>query len=250
MDLVLLLGLATLGLILGSFLNALLYRFHTGLSIASGRSKCMSCGHTLGAHDLVPVFSHLFLRGKCRYCRSRISLQYPLVEASAALLLVGAYLRTETTIEFVFTALLCLVLLFVFVYDLRHYIIPWSALTVLILLSLSLVLVRGAPVESLVAGPLLALPLFVFSLVSGGRWMGWGDAPLQLTLGWWLGLSLGFSGLLLAFWSGAIVGIALMWLSKAYTMKSEVPFAPFLIFGALCAYFFHVDILQALPSLL
>ncbi len=102
---------------------------------------------------------------------------------------------------------------------------------------------------ALLAGPLLASPLFLLSLFSGGRWMGWGDSALQLGLGWLLGLTAGLTALMIACWTGGIVGIILAASSKRYTMKSEVPFAPFLIWGAACAYFLYVDLFQTLPAL-
>ena len=102
----------------------------------------------------------------------------------------------------------------------------------------------------LAAGPLLALPLFLLSLVSRGTWMGWADSLLELSLGALLGLSMGATALMLAFWSGAIVGVALLLLSRVhffrYTIKSEMPFAPFLILGVALAYFFHVDFFSSL----
>lgn len=241
---------AALGLILGSFLNALLYRYNTGTSVMSGRSRCMRCNHTLAALDLVPVLSYLFLRGRCRYCASRISLQYPAVEAAAAALAVLSYLSAPDPLRFSVLFLICLTLLFITVYDLRHTIIPWSASGFLGVLALAwMALSGGWSLLPLVAGPLLALPLFLLSLVSGGRWMGWGDSALELGLGWFLGLTMGLTAFVMAFWAGALVGIGLMALTRAYTMRSEVPFAPFLILGALSAYFLHVDLFQALPAL-
>ena len=85
------LAAALLGAIIGSFLNALSFRFNTGRGM-SGRSRCMHCGHTLSPFDLVPILSYLFLRGRCRYCDARLSLQYPLVEAVAATLAVLIYM--------------------------------------------------------------------------------------------------------------------------------------------------------------
>lgn len=79
--------------------------------------------------------------------------------------------------------------------------------------------------------------------------MGWGDGTLQLGLGWLLGLTAGLTAFVVAFWTGAVVGILLILFSKGVTMKSEVPLAPFLIFGAACAYFLHVDLFQTLPAL-
>lgn len=248
---VVIVGVGLLGAILGSFLNAILFRYGTGKSALHGRSACMHCGHTLGAAELVPIFSYIFLRGRCKHCRTRISPQYPLVEAAAALLAVGTWLATGEPLSFAYYLTIQLVLLFVFVYDLRHKIIPTGALVALAVLTLApLLVVPGQEPFALLAGPLLAAPLFFFSAISGGRWMGWGDAPLMLSLGWLLGLTQGLTAFMLAFWGGALVGIGLMLAARGYTMKSEVPFAPFLIGGAWAAYFCNVDFFTALPLLL
>jgi len=242
-------GAGFLGLILGSFLNALLFRYNTGRSILHGRSQCMQCGHTLRALDLVPVVSYVLLLGKCRYCSSRVSFQYPLVEAAAAVLAVLVYLKYQEPVLFSIALLAWLTLLFVLVYDLRHQIIPWGASGLLAALAFLHIVLTGSTLLAFLAGPILAAPLLFFSFISKGKWMGWGDGVLELSIGWLLGLSLGATAMLLAFWSGAAVGIALSLASKRYTMKSEVPFAPFLIFGAACAYFFHVDFFQTIPAL-
>lgn len=246
------LAAALLGAILGSFLNALLFRFNTGLSVLRGRSRCMRCGHTLGVTDLVPVLSYLLLRGRCRYCNTHISVQYPLVESFAAVLVAATYILHPDPLLFAYWTLVHLTLLFIFVYDLRHQVIPWSAS--LLLLALALLhlwppLFGGAMESAWFAGPVLALPLFLFALFSHGRWMGWGDAPLELSLGSLLGLSAGLTALMLSFWVGALVGIGLLVLAKGYRMRSEVPFAPFLISGAWVVHFFHVDFFPLLPLL-
>jgi len=216
-----------------------------------GRSMCMRCGHSLGALDLVPILSYAFLRGRCRYCSVRISPQYPLVEAAAAALSMGVFALNPEPLSFAFWFVTWLVLLFVVVYDLRHTIIPWSCSGLLALLGIAHVLAGPAPISAvaLFSGPALAAPLLLLSLVSGGRWMGWGDGALELGIGWLLGATLGLTAFIFAFWSGAVVGIVLLWLSKGYTIKSELPFAPFLILGAGVAYFFHVDIFASLPAL-
>ena len=251
---------AVLGAILGSFINALSFRFGTGVSIIlahstslrASRSRCMQCGETLRARDLVPIFSYLFLRGCCRYCGSRVSLQYPLVEAAGALPALGGYLQNPELSAFSFQLVVWMTLLFVLVYDLRHKIIPWSASLFLLLLALVYLFFTyqlQPTTYHLAAGLLLAAPLLLVSLVSGGRWMGWGDGILELSLGSFLGITAGLSALMLAFWAGAAVGIGLMLRSKRYRMDSEVPFAPFLILGAAVAYFFNVDFFQTLPFL-
>ena len=253
---------AVFGSIAGSFLNALLFRFNTGRSVlvlslgASGRSRCMHCGHVLAASDLVPVFSFLFLRGKCRYCGSRLSWQYPLVELTAAVLSAGIYALYPQPLAYAFWFVVWMTLLFVVVYDLRHKIIPWSCSIVLAVLALSSLFFSfstgqfGTPgLWALLAGPLLAAPLLLLSAVSGGRWMGWGDGALELSIGWLLGISAGATAFILAFWSGALVGLLLMAFNSRVRMDSEVPFAPFLILGAGLALFFHVDFFSSISML-
>lgn len=235
---------AGLGVIVGSFLNALLFRFNTGKSVLKGRSACMRCGHALSALDLVPVLSFALLGGRCRYCRAKISWQYPAVEIAAGLMAALVYVETGPTVWFIYWFLAWLTLIFIFVYDLRHSIIPWSASLTLMALGLMHAYVFGTW-----WGIVLGVPLLLISLVSGGRWMGWGDGFLELSLGALLGLTAGFTALMLAFWAGALVGIALMQVRRSVTMNTEVPFAPFLIFGAAVAYFLHVDLFSSVTLL-
>lgn len=244
------------GAIIGSFLNALLFRFNTGRSVASGRSRCMHCNHELKALDLIPVFSFIYLRGRCRYCGTKISWQYPTVELAAAILSLSIYIQSPNVVFYGFWFFVWMILLCIVVYDIRHGIIPWSfsiilAVCAFIQLFFSpATLSVGIPtIESLLAGPALALPFFFFSLVSRGRWMGWGDSGLELSLGWLLGPTLGLTALMLGVWSGAIVGIILATISKRYTIKSEIPFAPFLALGAGLVFFFHVDFFSLIPIL-
>lgn len=271
---ILLIGSMLLGLIVGSFLNALSFRFNTGQKFWSkrgmgGRSRCMHCGHELSPLDLVPVLSFIFLRGTCRYCGARISWQYPLVELAAALLSALIFLRVAAlpgfVVWFAFNFAVWMTLLFIVIYDIRHTIIPWSCSGLLALLAFASLFISPQTLQAgvpgfwlLAAGPLLALPLFLLSLVSKGTWMGWGDSALELGLGWLVaasaGIWAGVTALMLAFWIGAIAGVLLILLSRllppsgifGYTIRSEIPFAPFLVLGALLAYFFHVDFFSAL----
>ena len=256
-----LLFVAVFGAILGSFVNALSFRYNTGRSVVRGRSRCMHCGHTLAARDLVPIFSYLLLRGRCRFCGARISAQYPLVEAAAVLLSLGVYMLYSDVLSYAFFLFVWLIILFIVVYDLKHTVIPWLASVLLALLTFaSLFLFTVPTLSALLAGPLLAGPLFLLSLFSGGRWMGWGDSAFELSLGWMLGATAGLSALALAVWSGAFVGVVLILSSKRpasiktlssgrYTIKSEIPFAPFLGVGATLVFFFHVNFLSTLSAL-
>ncbi|KKW35638.1 hypothetical protein A2852_01975 [Candidatus Adlerbacteria bacterium RIFCSPHIGHO2_01_FULL_54_23] len=236
---------AVFGAALGSYLNVVLFRFGTGKSSLRGRSQCQHCKTALRAGDLVPVFSYVFLRGKCRYCRSHISFQYPVVEIAAAVLALLIYLQHPGFLVFSFWLLVWMILLFIAAYDTRYKIISASAFLPLGALALGFAAMQG----TFFSGIMLSAPLFVASLLSRGRAMGFGDGFLELSLGWLLGLSAGLTALMLAFWTGGVVGIALLLSQKRYTMKSEVPLAPFLILGAAAVHFFHVDFFPSLPSL-
>lgn len=256
--------IALLGLIVGSFLNVVICRHGTGRSV-NGRSGCLSCGRTLGALDLVPLFSWLCLRGRCRRCDAKISAQYPLVELGGALAFVLAY-RAHPFLEpfagagegaasaeflaFAAAAAALSSLVAIVAYDLRHKIIPdqfsaFLAAAALVRL-VTLGFASGAPASSwwlaLSAGPLMALPLFLLWAFSRGRWMGLGDPKLALGLGWLVGISGGVLGLFLAFLIGAILGGgAVLWNRLArrrggLALGSEVPFAPYLALGAVIAF--------------
>ena len=255
-----------LGLIIGSFLNVVIYRLNTARSLG-GRSACMSCQSKLSWYELIPVFSFLGLRGRCKSCKTKISIQYPLVEFITGLVFALLFAKLQAEYDFFSLAFLGVyayyavtfsLLLVIAVYDLRHKIIPDSLVFIFCLFAfIGLFLFTNVfpflspHIPSLLeflAGPLIALPFTLFWLISGGRWMGLGDAKLALGIGWLLGLSLAFSSLVIAFWSGAAVGLSLIVfsrldsarLAKNYGMKSEIPFAPYLVLGAFLAFIFDL----------
>lgn len=242
------------GTFIGSFLNVLIFRHNTGKTVL-GRSGCMSCRAELTWFELVPVLSFIILRGRCRLCRSPLSVQYPLVELATGFLFFAAFLVSESILGEMFSALVFSTLIVIAVYDLRHKIIPdayvWTfvALGFLSLFFDFSTLSLAVPtLLSLFSGVITALPLFVLWLVSRGTWIGLGDSKIALGTGTILGLSGGLVALMYAFWIGAIVGITLMLAERlrtgcvlnkrgrALTMKSEIPFAPFLILGFLIVY--------------
>jgi leader peptidase (prepilin peptidase)/N-methyltransferase len=251
-----------LGAIIGSFLNVVIFRYQTGMSITYGKSICLSCNRKLSWLELVPIFSFLAQKGRCRNCLSKISWQYPAVELTTACLFLATYWHLggvdgmETNLfKFILTIFIFCLLIVISVYDLRHKIIPdtWVySLVVLtfILTPASIYFASGTlPWYEWVAGPLVASPFAFLFLVSRGTWMGLGDAKLALGIGWFLGLSLGISAIIWGFWIGAIYGLVIMALGLKYkgkkiTIKSEIPFAPFLILGWLLVYFFGWDLIH------
>ncbi len=242
-----------LGLIVGSFLNVLVLRH--GARSVGGRSACLSCGREIAWYDLVPVFSWLWLRGRCRACRSRISAQYPAVELLTGLLFLAVGLAPLPLFLRVLGLPIAALLIAIAVYDLRHTIIPdsWAysfAALALIYALAGLVEGSGSVLGAVVGGPAAASPLFFIWFISGGRWMGLGDSKLALGIGWLLGPLYGTMAVLFAFIMGASVSLGLIAFSSAswkaflkeftpmhvsrklalrFTMKSEVPFGPFLI---------------------
>ncbi len=266
MSLLLIFFVFLFGIIIGSFLNVVIYRFNTGMGV-DGRSMCFSCSKTLQWYELIPVVSFLVLRGKCSSCKSKISWQYPLVESFTGGMFVAVFLKYQHLLEkdlssfvylFLFTISIFIIYTIIFVYDLKHKIIPDSlsgiaALVTFIGLFISTTggLHIALPTFShLLAGPALATPFALLWLISRGRWMGLGDAKLAISMGWFLGLMQGITSVMFAFWIGAIVGVLMVGVQRVLsakgshlTMKSEIPFAPFLIIGLALVFFTSVNIL-------
>lgn len=232
------------GTIIGSFLNVVALRFNTGMGV-HGRSQCFSCGYTLTWHDLIPVFSFLAYRGKCRSCKSPISYQYPLVESLMGVLFVLLFWKFSYSIGLlVLHLIISSVLMVAVIYDLKHKVIPNILSYIFIILS-GISLFFTGPSLLGAAGILISLPFWFIVLVSKETWMGGGDAKLAMGIGWLLGISQGISALILATWIGALVGIPLLFIKKkGGTIKRiEIPFAPFLILGMYIALFSGIDIL-------
>jgi prepilin signal peptidase PulO-like enzyme (type II secretory pathway) len=250
------------GLIIGSFLNVLIYRFHTGKSL-SGHSHCLSCGTRLQWFELFPLFSYLGLRGRCRSCGSYIPSRYFLVELLTGLLFVVAAVKANTLTELLYlwgTLSVCVVIV---VYDMRHFIIPDSltlVLTIGALLWMGVLWYGGVSYVPLLVSVLAALGgvLFFYFLwfISKGQWIGFGDVKLAFPLGLMVSSKLVFSMIVFSFWIGAAVSLCLVGLSKLQrgklclrlglrnlTIKSVVPFAPFLIAGCLFTLFTQLDVL-------
>ena len=232
-----------LGTIIGSFLNVVVLRYNTGMSFVTGKSKCFSCSKDLHWYELIPLFSFLMLGGKCLKCNSKISWQYPIVEFITGVIFVGIFFKIGLTPLLPLYLVISSLLVAMAVYDFKHKIIPDGMVFSFIILSLA-VLFYSLPVKEifnypysleLLAGPILFSFFAFFWLISGGKWMGFGDAKLALGVGWMLGFSGGIFSIALAFWIGAVVSLILLALQKIkiakfkLSFKSEIPFAPFII---------------------
>jgi prepilin signal peptidase PulO-like enzyme (type II secretory pathway) len=263
--------LAVLGLVFGSFVNALVWRINEqsklakqskkskslknkatpskytkkDLSILKGRSMCPSCQHTLASKDLIPLLSWLQLGGKCRYCHKSISVQYPLVELSMALLFLASYiwwpfmLHGSQIALFVLWLAILVGLLALVVYDIRWFLLPNRIIYPLSVLAIAYAIISifsSGKVLTNLLDVVIAVVIgggifYLLFQVSGGKWIGGGD----VRLGWLLGLIAGTPGkavlfIFLASIIGTLVSLPLL-LNKRLKKSSLIPFGPFLIAG-------------------
>ena len=270
--------IAIVGLGLGSFVNAWVWRTRqvldddgnskklskvkkAELSIVKGRSMCPSCKHTLATADLVPVFSWVYLRGKCRYCRTPISAQYPIVELITAVLYVVSYLVWDLSENWYYAAFITWLigltaLIALAIYDAKWLVLPNKMLLpayALVGLGILMQFGLGRPIGDLLQISLaiaICSGLFwVLYNISKGQWIGGGDVKLGLLTGALIGTAAGaFISLFIASVLGLVWSVALMAKGKA-GMKSQIPFGPFLIAGAICAVLFTQDIVGWYESL-
>lgn len=235
------------GLIVGSFLNCIIYRLETEQSFLKGRSFCPQCKHLLSFWDLIPVFSFLFLKGRCCYCRKKISLQYPLVEIFTALIFLQIA-NCQNFINFIYLIIIACFLIIIFVYDLKHYIILNKVIYPAIIVALIYNLFFDQFIFLILVGLGAALPFFLIVAASKGKWMGGADIKLAFLMGLLLGWPNILTALFLAFLIGAFFGLILMAL-KRKNLKSEIPFAPFLISGTFIALFWGEKLITWYMSL-
>ncbi len=251
-----------IGLVSGSFLNCVIHRLYTKESFLKGRSYCPKCKHLLEWYDLIPVLSYLVLLGKCRYCKKRISLQYPIIEITTALLFLLVFnfqfpaFNKFSIFDFqkiVYTLYLLITscfLIIIFVYDLKHYLIPdkivLPAIFVSLIYNLLVFLIGDINLKDFLgfiyAGLFSALFFFLIFFFSQGKWMGFGDVKLALFLGLFLGWPKILVALFMAFFFGGIIGVGLI-VFKKKTFKSEIPFGPFLISGTMLALFWGQNLI-------
>ena len=240
------------GLAWGSFLNVLLFRFNTGESFIGGRSRCFHCSRLLGPIELIPVLSFIFQGGRCRNCKSKISLQYPLVELSLGLLYLlffikwlGEFGRLSAIPILIWWFALGFLLLFLSFYDFKHKILPDKFIFIFFILAFAgdLFFLKNS-FPSLLLSLTPALFLFLLWFFSGGRAMGLGDSKLMAGAAFFLGWPVILEALFFGFWLGAAYGLALLFSRPAVSLKSEIPFGPFLVLGILLAFFFPQVLLR------
>lgn len=218
--------------------------------ILKGRSHCVKCQHPLSKWDLIPLFSWLFLRGQCRYCRKPISFQYPLVEFIMGAMFVSAYVASVLVGEESLFYLFWLLLIFfsftiLFIYDLLYMELPdeVSLPAIVVLFGFTFLEFTPSWQDALIGA---AIPLGFFGiqyLISRGMWIGEGDFRLGILMGLILGWKLTIVALFVGYILGASVGVYVL-ANKSKNMSSQLPFGPFLILGTVIGLFVGEGILE------
>ncbi|SMB98616.1 type 4 prepilin peptidase 1 Aspartic peptidase. MEROPS family A24A [Thermanaeromonas toyohensis ToBE] len=225
------------GLLIGSFLNVVIHRLPRGETVVFGRSYCPKCKTVLAWYDLIPLFSYVILRGRCRYCRERISLRYPLVEFLTGAVFAALFFRLGFSLVLFKYLCLASILIAASFIDTEYYLIPnrliFTALVIGggFLLSNIEITIGSGLLGALSAGGLLLL----LNIVSRGN-VGGGDIKLAAVLGLFLGWPLGFLAVLLGLFLAGTVGFFLL-AARIKGRKDPLPLAPFLSAGACIAFF-------------
>ncbi len=246
-----------LGLVIGSFLNVCIYRIPEGQSINFPRSHCRWCNHTLGVLDLVPVFSYIFLGGKCRYCKKKISPQYACIELlNASLYGMAAYYFGLTAEGVMVCAFLSGVIVLTLI-DIRYMLLPQSILGTMVGIGL---LLRGVIsyqqgtmaffaqgiIGGIVGYGILYILYYAGLFLLGKEGMGYGDVRYLGVIG----LFTSWQSVVLTLWIAAIVGALYGCIQLYIRKKSEpYPFGPYLSIGGVVSIFYGTQIMTWYMSL-
>lgn len=258
MEIIFTLYVAIIGLIIGSFLNVCIYRIPKGENIAFPPSHCGSCGKRLHALDLVPVFSWLFLKGKCRYCGSKISPRYTLVELMTGLIFAILYNTFGISLDLLASAFLMSLLIPVFFIDLDYKIIPdeivvtglvAGAIIIVSNIFFPLEIYRGGqwwdPILGMIAGSgtLLLIGLMASKIYKTDEAMGGGDIKIFAPIGIFLGWKMTFFALFISIVIAGVTSFILIVL-KVKDRRSTIPFGPFIVIGTFITYIYGWDIIN------
>jgi leader peptidase (prepilin peptidase)/N-methyltransferase len=229
--------IGVLGLLVGSFLNVVIYRLPRGESLVTPASRCPSCGTPVKPYDNIPVVSWLFLRGRCRSCGAAISARYPLVEALTGAVFVGVALTRGVEDDLALWLPFAAMLIAVAGIDLDHGIIPNKILLPAAVWGLAATIAfRPDNVDDVLIAGAAAFGALLLAALAYPAGMGMGDVKLAGVMGIYLGSGVA-PAMLVAFLAGSIVGLAIIAREGRDARKKGIPFGPFLAFGGLVGIF-------------
>lgn len=230
------------GLIIGSFLNVLIYRIPKKENFITTRSHCMNCGYALQWYDLVPLFSYLFLRGRCRKCKEKISIQYPLIELLNAILYLFLFWNKGVNIQSVLFCLMTSALIVLSVIDFRTFEIPMGINVFIFFVGILRVVTDYRNSKEYILG-FFAVSLFLAILfwVSKGRAIGGGDVKLMAAAG----LVVGWKCIIVSFFVACLLGSVIHLLRMKITKEDHVlALGPYLAMGIYISILFGNEIIN------
>lgn len=234
------------GIVIGSFLNVCIYRIPKEENLVTVGSHCMECGHRLRWYDLFPLFSWLFLKGRCRYCGARISVQYPLVEALNGILYVFVFAVNGWNVDSILWCVLTSALIVLSVIDHRTMMIPTAVDIVILAVGIIHLVLHLNDWFYYVAGFFFAslfllLCALLFRGVTGKSGLGLGDVELMACAG----LCIGWGHALFAIVIGSVLGAVIQGIRMGITKeKGKFPFGPYLSLGVWIALLWGTQIYE------
>lgn len=229
------------GLIVGSFYNVIALRTLSGEKLSFPPSHCTKCNHRLSFLDLFPVFSYVFLRGKCRYCKEKISPIYPIGE----LLTATSYTIIISQFGFTMDGLIQIVFITVMIWatmtDLKSTFVPDRFVIIGLTLVLILRIIHGVDLVSYLIASASSFGLLLLILVLSKGKMGGADVKLYALIGLSIGLMDSIGSLFYASILGVLFQLPLIIANKGKVdREKEIPFVPFITLGVLCTYLFDL----------
>ncbi|MGB9679465.1 MAG: prepilin peptidase [Thermoanaerobacteraceae bacterium] len=244
MKIILYILIFVLGTIIGSFLNVLIHRVPRKESIVYPPSHCPVCGHELSSIDLMPIISYILLRGRCRYCKEKISAVYPIVEAVTGIIFLLIYIKFGLNLKAVSYLFLGCILIAISFIDVKHKIIPNKLIVTGLIggLIFRILMYNYGYIDYLLGLALGGGILLIISLISGGE-MGGGDIKLMALIGLFVGWKLTLLILFLSVLFGALGGMILIAI-KIKGRKDYMPFAPYIAFSYFISIMYGYEILN------
>lgn len=237
-----------LGSIVGSFLNVLIYRLPKKIEVVFSRSFCPECGHKLNFFDLIPIFSYIFLKGKCIYCGAKISLLYPFVELLTSAFFVISFIYYGYSIYYLKFIIFSSILTVISIIDLKTMEIVYEPLYFGLIIGVVFFIIEKNYLNTLY-GTIIAPVIFFLIIILSKGGMGGGDFGLSFLFGLYLGFPKIIPWFFLSFLIGFFPAIYML-LTKKATRKTPIPFGPFMALSGIITFLFGSQVINLYYNLM